>query len=544
MTETNLILPFITNASTDKENLSFPAELACVVCLAEMQRKKPGFLRDRSEKIGFISKLYYPYWIVPNDTSCLLVDGLNKASFPFTFNEPTKISLFVEELGKTAGNPQKMLEALQALARDHAQTSPVTLSFPALQGDKDLLTLFLHYNSLQAPSEIQANDLISPEVDEKAALDTRQAFGRVLRVLQADAKGLQFAIGMLKEQLAFQKQAAENEIDVLKVRSEQQVFALKPVVDKAIKKLTQKHEKALATLQRVGERKLSKLDRARERYIQKLAAAEKKKEATQKKIDNAKKRGSSKSSAGSFALKKYQRDIDAAKKEIKALAEETETLKKDLERTQKQRQEDFEKAVGFEEAKITQIIEASEAKVAAKQKQINDMTSAATTIILRFESIIDELKRSGAALESQVEVTYSPAGLEAPFLVQVPLYMINFVKGEEVRYILISPVSLGEETGMLDELKNLLKRTPDPKIKTLMRPLYRTLEENLTAAVLGRAERDPVFRLQLNQLCRSNNLIDQDTFAVTLNEGLDEIQKKGYITGEEASSLCKQIIEG
>ncbi len=544
MTETNLILPFITNASTDKENLSFPAELACVVCLAEMQRKKPGFLRDRSEKIGFISKLYYPYWIVPNDTSCLLVDGLNNASFPFTFNEPTKISLFVEELGKTAGNPQKMLEALQALARDHAQTSPVTLSFPALQGDKDLLTLFLHYNSLQAPSEIQANDLISPEVDEKAALDTRQAFGRVLRVLQADAKGLQFAIGMLKEQLAFQKQAAENEIDVLKVRSEQQVFALKPVVDKAIKKLTQKHEKALATLQRVGERKLSKLDRARERYIQKLAAAEKKKEATQKKIDNAKKRGSSKSSAGSFALKKYQRDIDAAKKEIKALAEETETLKKDLERTQKQRQEDFEKAVGFEEAKITQIIEASEAKVAAKQKQINDMTSAATTIILRFESIIDELKRSGAALESQVEVTYSPAGLEAPFLVQVPLYMINFVKGEEVRYILISPVSLGEETGMLDELKNLLKRTPDPKIKTLMRPLYRTLEENLTAAVLGRAERDPVFRLQLNQLCRSNNLIDQDTFAVTLNEGLDEIQKKGYITGEEASSLCKQIIEG
>jgi hypothetical protein len=75
MTETNLILPFITKATTEKADLSFPAELASVVCLAEAQRKKPGFLRDRSEKIAFISKVYYPYWVVPHETACLLIDG-------------------------------------------------------------------------------------------------------------------------------------------------------------------------------------------------------------------------------------------------------------------------------------------------------------------------------------------------------------------------------------------------------------------------------------------------------------------------------------
>jgi predicted nucleic acid-binding Zn-ribbon protein len=542
MTETNLILPFITKATTEKADLSFPAELASVVCLAEAQRKKPGFLRDRSEKIAFVSKVYYPYWVVPHETACLLIDGLNPAPYTFTFNEPAKIAVFLEELNKNATNPQALLDLLQAQAKDHAQTSPVTLSFPALQDDKDLLALFLNYYRMQVQSGIQASALIPPAVDETAATEVRGALSRALRVMQADAKGLQYAITMLKAQLVFQKKAADSEVEVFRLQSEQQVLAVKPVVEKTLKKLTQKHEKVMASFQRAGERKIAKLDRARERYLKKLAAAEKKKEATQKKIDSAKKRGS-KASAGSFALKKYQRDIESAKKEIKAVSEETERLKKELDKAQKQQQEDFQTAVRQEEAKITTIMETFNAKIAAKQKQVQDLTSAATTVIMRFEGLMDDLKRSGASLKGQVEVAYTADGPEAPFLVQVPLYLVKFSKDEEARYSLISPVTLGE-AGMLDELKNLLKRSPDPKIKTLMHPLYRTLEEKLTDSVLGKAECDPDFRLQLNQLCRSSNIIDQDTFAVTLNEGLDEIQKKGYITEEEASSLCKQVIEG
>ena len=89
LTDKNLVLPFIIEAHDGKEDVSYPTELACVVCMTELQRRKTGFLRDASEKVSFMSKIYYPIWAVPLDDSCLIVDGLASLSHKLTFKEPT-----------------------------------------------------------------------------------------------------------------------------------------------------------------------------------------------------------------------------------------------------------------------------------------------------------------------------------------------------------------------------------------------------------------------------------------------------------------------
>ncbi len=290
MSEKTLTLPFMTETAVGKEELSFSAELACVVCLAEWQRKKPGFLRDVSQKIESISKVYFPIWVLPANNLCLIVDGLKKSLYKFTFEEPTKTAALVEELKKNSFNPQKFMESLKSQAREtKAFTSQVSLSFPGLVDDRELLSFFVTYFQSGTFQDKQQNEAIPPETNKKTATETSQEFIKCLRTIEADAKGVKYAIDALKEEVMFHLKATNSEIEQLNEKLDAETATLKPVVEKEVKKLTKKHDKTLATLQKSIERKTASLDKRREWYMRKLQIAEKRKDAVKEKMEAAKK---------------------------------------------------------------------------------------------------------------------------------------------------------------------------------------------------------------------------------------------------------------
>jgi hypothetical protein len=45
----------------------------------------------------------------------------------------------------------------------------------------------------------------------------------------------------------------------------------------------------------------------------------------------------------------------------------------------------------------------------------------------------------------------------------------------------------------------------------------------------------------MNRICRANNLLERGDFEKTLNEGLTEVEKKRWITAEEAVTVCSGI---
>jgi hypothetical protein len=264
MNQNNLILPFVTKTPTEKEDLSFQAELACVVCLAEAQRKKPGLLRDASEKTAFISKVYYPMWVLCAENACIMVDGVNASAYDFVFEEPTKTGFLIEELKKNSLSAQKFLDTLRSQAKGIKEfSSPTKLSFTGLISDGELLRFLVEYFKSGALQAQEAKALLPLQVDAEVAVATSQAFANCLRTLQADAKGVKYASSVLKEELGFHTSAVASEVEQLKEKLELQLAALKPVVDNAVKKLTRKHDKAMATLQSRIDRKMAALENKR-----------------------------------------------------------------------------------------------------------------------------------------------------------------------------------------------------------------------------------------------------------------------------------------
>jgi len=547
LTEKNLILPFITKAQDEKEDLTYPAEIACVACMAECQRRKTGILRDTPEKLSYISKVYYPLWAVPAENSCLILDGLGSLSHNFSFKEPAKTGTFIEELKKNSISQEQFMDALGKQAKKTGEfTSPVNIQFKALVADKELHSFFLEYfksGQLFSKNEDAKESVVPMEVDEKIAAETSKAVTDCLRTIQADAKGLQYALEVLNEEAEFHKRAITYEIERLKEKCESELSTLKPEVDKKVKNLTLKRDKTLTSVQRNTERKVAVLEKKRERYMRKLQGAEQRKDAVQKKTDKAKrKKTSSKAAYGSYELQKYEREINNIKKEIRAINEAIDKIKKEGDNKAKQVEGEFRRVVAQEEGKIKELNASYEAKMDKKKKQIDEITSEAASIKLNFENLMDELKHNSAALRQQVEIDWKLDDPETPVLVQLPIYIMKYTKGKEERYNLFSPTNISEDVGVLNGLRKILTLSSEPRFKTLARPASKRLHEMLSSNVTERMRSDEIFRSRVNGVCRSNNLLDTMEFAETLNEGLDELTKRGWMTSEEASAVCRRIM--
>ncbi len=278
--------------------------------------------------------------------------------------------------------------------------------------------------------------------------------------------------------------------------------------------------------------------------MRKLQVAEGRKDAVQRKMDAAKKKkNASKSSSGSFALKKYEREVENTKKEIKAVSDELDKLKKEGDNSIKQKKEEFQNAIAQEENRITQLNNAYAAKTGEKQRQIEEMTAQTAVINTSLENKMDELKRNGNTLWSQVEVDWKLEDPDEPVLAQLPVYLVKYAKGEEERYSLLSPIAISEDVSVLNGLKKMLALNSEPKLKTLTRPASKRLHETLSANLLGKMQDDAAFRIKVNEVCRTSNFIDLNNFGQTLNEGLDEIEKKGWMTKEEAAAVCRRVME-
>ena len=548
LTEKNYVLPFINKNKDQKENLSYPGELACVACLAELQRKKTGFLRDTPEKLAAISRVYYPFWIVSSEAACILLDSQGLMSHKFTFKEPTKTGAFIEDLKKNSTSQQEFMSALSSQAEKIKEfTSPVNMSFKSVVADRELLEFFsesLKNNSLLTETNFEENSAIPLEINAEGAAETSLAVANCFRTMRADAKGLQYALGVLKEEAEFHKLMATREIESLKEKCEAETTSLRPLVDKAVKKLTMKHDKTLATVLKNNERKTSALEKKREGYMRKLQQAEQRKDAVQKRINNAKRRSTSgKSAYGSYELDKTNREIENIKKQIKTTSEDLDRAKKEGDNKAKQVEQEFHNAVTAEEEKITALNTACEAKVSDKKKQIGVITTESATVTSNFETFMNDLKRDTDALRQQIEIDWKMNVSEDAALLYVPIYLIKYMKEKSARYSLFSPMSISEETGVLNGLRKILTLSSDPKLKTLARPTNKRLQEILTLNVVEKMQNDELLQSKIETLSRASNLMDRMEFAETLNQGLDEIVRRGWMNSEEASASCKRIME-
>jgi len=521
------VLPFIVEPHDEKGSVSYPAELAGVTCLTEFQRKKTGFLRDEAEKVSFLSKLHYPIWAVPFEDSCLIIDGLASLSHNFTFKEPANTGLFIEDLKKNSGFPQEFMTALSRQAKNAEKfTSTVDMTFKALIAGKELLKFFPAY--LKKGSTFSGDKVVflPSEIDESAAATAHEAVANCVRRINAEVKGLQYALEVLDEEIEFHERMLLNEAELLKAKCEAEIAGLQPEVEKNIEKLKLKRDAAAAHVSKDTEKKTAVLEKKREKYLQKLQGLEQRKGSVQK------------TRSHTYTLERYDREINSVRKEIRLLSSMIESARMESDKNVKKVEEEFRNAAALEEGKIKKLNSTYEAKIGEKKKQIVNMASETAAIAKSFKSLMEEMKRTASVFKEQIVTNWK---LDDPTLVCVPIYIAGYVKGNEERYSLFSPVTVSEDMSVLQELRQMLTLALEPRLKILMRPASNELHELISSVVVKKMQSEEAFREDTTSLCRENNLLERVDFQKTFSEGLAEAEQKRWITAEEAALVSSGL---
>jgi hypothetical protein len=344
---------------------------------------------------------------------------------------------------------------------------------------------------------------------------------------------MQYALGVLNEEVKFHERMILNEVELLKEKCEAEVSSLRPEVENKIAKLKLKHDMTVTCVLKDIEKKAAVLEKKRERYMWKLQGLEQRKKSVRKR-----KRSAAREAHRSYELEKYDRQINDAKKGIRALSSVIENIRKEGGKRVKETDEEFRGAVALEEEKIKELNSVYETKIGEKKKQIIEMTSEAASITKSVESLMDEMKREASVFREQISIDWK---LEDPALVCVPIYMMGYAKGNEERYSLLSPMTISEDLSVLKGLRKILTLTPEPRLKRLMRPRSNELHEMLSSCIIKRMQSEETFRENINRICRANNLLEREDFEKTLNEGLTQAEEKRWITAEEAVTVCSGI---
>lgn len=539
MSDSNLILPYAVEDKGRKTRFSDAMEVAVLLCIAESERKKKaGFFRGAVETLTFLSKLHYPFWAIPWENNCLLIDGMETVSNNILYLKPPDVENFIEHLKRST----TVQELYHSTLRSHRETfseftSQTEIPMNGFITDKELLSDMLVFikdsQTKMSSSAPMSTSLIQPKIDKETVVRIGEKVLEHYTKLQSEIKGLQFAIdtvseetkihvGKLRQELKQTREQYENRISKVTTEVEKRREELEKEQDEKIEKITTTNEKEINTRlaeKRKWEQELLRLEQNKSEY-------EKRKELRKRKNDEV---GEARWNA---KLQDVQNQISTVKGKIKALSDFINRSNKETEKTTKKLNDAYQKLVDEEEKKITDLESLRDSETAKKEKEIEELQQETLAIIDKIERLVEQKKERSSMLK---EATF-PWKTETPTLIHVPFYLIQYKAEKKERYRFHSPVVARRHEGLLIKIRKTFGHHG-----TLLKPRSKTFKKMLTSFEEKLNSNKGVQR-KLNQLSMPHNLLTSAEFKEKLTKGMEELEVEGWIKPEEKATILDTYV--
>jgi len=541
----SLVLPFVVKDGGRENPFTPEMELSAVVCLAEAQRKKPGLLSASPEKIQFISKVYYPLWIVPWEDRCIIVDGLGFSSHNLKYAELPDLKLFIEDLERNAVVHEDFMNTLEKHSETFEDFASITdISFNAIITNKNLLNSLHEYFSEGEFLEDNAETpivLIPSKIDEKEASEACEKLINCWRKINADRKGLQQALNRLEEKTRLQENGILCEIEQIKEKYEREISNLKTAIEDKVNKLTSKLEAETKKITKKADKKLKAITKEKEKYKRKLQKLEQEEITIRKKIENFKRKGNDvKATYWNQQLKKCRKEIEKVEKEIKAISNKIEKIKGESKAKIDEIKASFKEKISSEEEKIEELKTLRDSEIEAKQKKLEELRSKKEYIANRIEELIEQKKVYASKLKEETTIPWKQDGT---ILAYTPLYLVKYEKNGEFRYKVHPPMIASSHKGIFKKIRKFWSFGLESRMKLLVNPRSKDMYKALSSALIETIKRDNEFEERINRICQSNDVLKKKDFGKLLTEGINELKHEGWVSLEETLAILKKYGE-
>ncbi len=527
--------------------MSDDIEVAAVLCLAEAQRKKkPGlFGSSAAEIVAYLSKLYYPIWAVPYESSCLLVDGMNNCRQSILYFKPPDVEAFVEHLQRSS----TVQESYHSALRSHHETfsdflSQTEISISGLITEEKLLSDIVDFVSKsrkETDGAIQPKSLVTPQIQEKDAIEICRKVTRHIQELESEIKGLEFAKTTVDTETKRHVNKLQTEEKHLRQEYELKISDVKAEVEKAKEKLEKERDEKIQKIVALHDKEVDSRLVEKRKWDRKLLRIEQDKSEYEKRKDLRKQKGDEIGEARwSTRLRDARDKASTAKGKIKALSDFIQRTNRETEKTKRSLHDTYQKLIDEEGRRLTELERTRDSELMKKERYIDELQAEKLAIVDKIERLAAE-KRERAAIVKQSSIRWNP---QTTTLLHLPFYLIKYETGEKQRYRFIPPVVTRENMGVLMRIQKRLRSYKlQSKINTLLKPRSKNLQKLITSLDAKMTEVNETQR-QMDNIGITNNLLVVEDFKNKAQRGLDKLEAEGWIKSEEKTIMLETYLKG
>ena len=530
------ILPFSEKGDASvKSDKDGAAEVAAIFALAEMDREKGGRLLSRhsSEKINFIAKIGYPFWLYPLSDKVALFDGLNVSEHILSYVKIENVKHFLDGLKRSSKNRENFEYFLAEHGQYFAKTdAKANLNLKGLITQSGMLNEFGRYRkeATKAKDQFAHIGLLSSPINQSKLLSATQEISHLHATIEKEIKDLNASIELLgKGSLQFHNEL-HDEIEAIK-----QEFALSIKTEEAaaapvVKGIREAYDLKIASLARSFEADQVPL------HAEKLKLTKSKNELgneIEQYCTNAKRVVS----GDENAKHRWKSRIKEAKDKLSETERQLKSNEKRLEELEKRRASEVLQLKSAKESeikdarkKIVELEASRDAKILVAKQEMEKLANETKLISDQISKLV-KLREADVAQFDKLCIESFSENLDKA-LVYMPFYVISYDKETKDRYLIVPPSSMSA-IDISTKLKAVLGRA---RIKSFLAPRFKELT-SMAENIQTQSRKNSVFAAELKQLGAMNNIVVMGWICDEIDKGLMGLKGQGWLNDKEYGAV-------
>ena len=533
-----LTLPFSVSAENRTEPFTEEMEKAAVYCFAELERAKGGglILKKPEEKVAFLSKFFYPFWLFPWDELSLVFDGLKTTAYTLTYRGIPDAKSFLENAQRSS----KAMETYLAFLSDNINyfqtpSEEKTMVIDALITEPTFLSEFSQYISetRQVDTSVLEMVFLSPIIDESLISSIIHELESIKSSFKADVNVLHESIKFLNKATRNFVKAVRSDIKNVKEEFDSEIRKQEEIVAQKVNRINEDYDQQTLKLVKIFEKQLLPLQKEKVKF-------ERAKGEALKKIERcnieAKTCAANKDSVGE---KKWKEKANETKKELSETEKRIEEIEEKIKEIEDNKSAETFKLRSEWENKIKEAkkdlleLEASrDAKIQIHIQEIEKLEGLTANIIQQINNVA-KLREEDLANLEKLGIQHKNANTS---LIHMPIYLVCYQTEMKKRYVVFSPMA-ANSIGFTAKLKGALGKA---KVKQLLVPRFKavtSLLEKLPTLI----EKDAVLAREIHELGEKANMLKAASIRESIKNGLKKLREEGWLSEKEYEALSQKL---
>jgi len=529
------LLPFAIS-SLPNEVFNHEVEKAAVFCLAELNREKGGgfFKKRESEKLVFVSKIYYPFWLAPFRKWTLLLDGLNVVCQKIIYPALPDVEAFKKTLKGHQMTRQVHANFLSNNQNCLEKGVEQSLTVEGLLNDAEFMVELMN-NTREAKSTnspIVDAVLITPALDEVSVLRMLQNVEDTRSKLAEEIADLNEIIKLLNMKTRHSHASLREDIKTTEKKFHKKIQKAKTIRDIKVAKTNKAYSNEVTKVSKKFEQKIKALQKE-------ILKMEKIKEQLNTEIEHIeaeiKTSAINKDYSAEQKWKEKRHKVKGKAREIATKLKKMEKRNRELEDTKKnklfhlkQSNDDKIKEAGKE---LVEIEASRDAEVKLCQNEMEKIEELTSNIIDR----VHELAKNREAVILQFDELGIKQQRTKVSLIYVPFYLSCYQSKSEKRYTYFAPSTVSDR-GLSTRLKGIGKT----KISQLFQPRSNRIISILNSFI-GLLDENIVFKCEISEACLKANLLQMEKAQESVRSGLDKLNEQGWLSSNDFELFSRAV---